>query len=234
MAMTPPTQNRPLAARRPAWLVTLLCWLIVVFDGYDLIVYGTTLPSLLKEKGWDLTPTSAGFIGSLAFAGMLVGALAAGLLSDRLGRQRADRGVRLAQAPLGHLDDDDVRRADRRLDRRPAGPVAAAHLRLAVDVCRRLRRRARPPAAVLPPAPRVPDLAAGPRPGGRGQGRRGAVRTRPRPERPRHRGARPRLPHHPAGPVPPPDGPVRGGHRRHALRVVRPRHVAAQADGLRP
>src|SRR6476620_866665 len=88
MATTPPTQNLPLAASRPAWLVTLLCWLIVVFDGYDLIVYGTTLPSLLKEKGWDLTPTSAGFIGSLAFAGMLLGALAAGLLSDRLGRRR--------------------------------------------------------------------------------------------------------------------------------------------------
>ncbi|WP_330475068.1 MFS transporter [Terrabacter sp. C0L_2] len=94
MATTPPTQNRPLAdratgsANRPAWLVTLLCWLIVVFDGYDLIVYGTTLPRLLKEKGWDLTPTTAGFIGSLAFAGMLVGALGAGLLSDRLGRRR--------------------------------------------------------------------------------------------------------------------------------------------------
>lgn len=88
MATTPPTSKRPLAPSRPAWLVTLLCWLIVVFDGYDLIVYGTTLPSLLKEKGWHLTPTSAGFIGSLAFVGMLVGALAAGLLSDRLGRRR--------------------------------------------------------------------------------------------------------------------------------------------------
>ena len=88
MATTPRTQTRPLAPSRPAWLVTLLCWLIVVFDGYDLIVYGTTLPSLLKEKGWDLTPTSAGFIGSLAFAGMLIGALGAGLLSDKLGRRR--------------------------------------------------------------------------------------------------------------------------------------------------
>lgn len=76
------------AARRPAWLVTLFCWLIVVFDGYDLIVYGTTIPALLKEDAWGLTPASAGLIGSLAFAGMLAGALGAGYLADRLGRRR--------------------------------------------------------------------------------------------------------------------------------------------------
>lgn len=89
---TTPSLSLPAPARRlssrPAWLVTLLCWLIVVFDGYDLIVYGTTIPSLLKERGWGLTPASAGFIGSLAFAGMLVGALGAGYLADRLGRRR--------------------------------------------------------------------------------------------------------------------------------------------------
>ncbi len=95
MATTPSPQTSaqsPAPVRRlssrPAWLVTLLCWLIVVFDGYDLIVYGTTIPSLLKERGWGLTPASAGFIGSLAFAGMLVGALGAGYLADRLGRRR--------------------------------------------------------------------------------------------------------------------------------------------------
>src|SRR6476620_247017 len=88
MAMTPPTQNRPLAARRPAWLVTLLCWLIVVFGGYDLIVYGTTIPALLQEPGWNLNPATAGFVGRLAFAGMRVGALGAGYLADRLGRRR--------------------------------------------------------------------------------------------------------------------------------------------------
>ncbi|MEU8618834.1 aromatic acid/H+ symport family MFS transporter [Streptomyces sp. NPDC048623] len=73
---------------RPAALVIGLCWLIVVFDGYDLIVYGTTIPALLKEPGWELTPGQAGTIGSLAFAGMLVGALFAGNLADRLGRRR--------------------------------------------------------------------------------------------------------------------------------------------------
>ena len=68
--------------------VTLLCWLLIVFDGYDLIVYGTVLPALLEEPGWGLDPGSAGLIGSLAFVGMLVGALLAGFLTDRLGRRR--------------------------------------------------------------------------------------------------------------------------------------------------
>lgn len=85
---TTPTLSRSAAGTRPAWLVTLRCWLIVVFDGYDLIVYGTTIPHLMKEPGWELSASHAGFIGSLAFAGMLVGALGAGHLADRLGRRR--------------------------------------------------------------------------------------------------------------------------------------------------
>jgi MFS transporter, AAHS family, benzoate transport protein len=69
-------------------LVTGLCWVIVVFDGYDLIVYGTVLPRLLTEPGWGQTVAGAGLLGSLAFAGMLVGAVLAGTMSDRLGRRR--------------------------------------------------------------------------------------------------------------------------------------------------
>lgn len=90
MATTPlnPPNLATTLRTRPAWLVTLLCWLIVVFDGYDLIVYGTTIPALLDEPSWALTPATAGFVGSLAFAGMLVGALGAGYLADRLGRRR--------------------------------------------------------------------------------------------------------------------------------------------------
>lgn len=84
---------RLLTARaRPAYVVTVLCWVIVVFDGYDLIVYGTVLPQLLEEPGWGLTPASAGLLGSLAFAGMLVGAVLAGTIADRIGRRRTILG----------------------------------------------------------------------------------------------------------------------------------------------
>lgn len=81
--------KRAVSPRRQAiFLVVMLCWITVVFDGYDLIVYGAVLPELLREPSWGLSAGVAGLLGSLAFAGMLVGALAAGVLSDRIGRRR--------------------------------------------------------------------------------------------------------------------------------------------------
>ncbi|WP_084210778.1 MFS transporter [Pseudonocardia acaciae] len=68
--------------------VVALCFLTIVFDGYDLIVYGSAVPSLLAEPGWGLNPAGAGVIGSYALVGMLIGALASGALSDSLGRRR--------------------------------------------------------------------------------------------------------------------------------------------------
>jgi AAHS family benzoate transporter-like MFS transporter len=37
----------------PSSAVIALCALVVVAEGYDLIVYGALLPALLKEPGWD-------------------------------------------------------------------------------------------------------------------------------------------------------------------------------------
>lgn len=73
---------------RPAWLVVLLCWIVIVLDGYDLIVYGTTLPEILEEP-WGMTATTAGVIASMGFVGMMIGAMGAGYIADRLGRRKA-------------------------------------------------------------------------------------------------------------------------------------------------
>ncbi|WP_284981161.1 aromatic acid/H+ symport family MFS transporter [Arthrobacter sp. efr-133-TYG-118] len=66
----------------------LVCWLLVVFDGYDLIVYGTVQSSLITNTGWGLTKATAGTVGSMAFLGMMIGAIFAGRMSDSWGRRR--------------------------------------------------------------------------------------------------------------------------------------------------
>ena len=69
------------------WMVLFWCALIIIFDGYDLVIYGVVLPVLMKE--WALTPLQAGALGSYALFGMMAGALLFGPLSDKIGRKKA-------------------------------------------------------------------------------------------------------------------------------------------------
>ena len=64
------------------WRVILLSALIIIFDGYDLVIYGVALPKLMHE--WQIDPMTAGFLGSLALFGMMFGAIIFGSLSDKL------------------------------------------------------------------------------------------------------------------------------------------------------
>jgi AAHS family benzoate transporter-like MFS transporter len=65
---------------------------LVVFDGYDLIVYGTVQSALISETGWGLSKATAGTIGSMAFLGMMIGAIFAGRMADSWGRRRTILG----------------------------------------------------------------------------------------------------------------------------------------------
>ncbi|MFH9862981.1 MFS transporter [Streptomyces sp. NPDC017202] len=80
----------PLSARgtRLAFLVVGLCWLAVLFDGLDMFIYGSVLPHLLETRTFGLTPDQAGDLGSYATFGMLIGALTAGTVADRIGRKK--------------------------------------------------------------------------------------------------------------------------------------------------
>lgn len=69
-------------------VVLAICFAVVIVDGYDLVVYGAVVPSLLSYAPWGLTAGDVGLIGSLALAGMLVGAMSSGWLGDRFGRRR--------------------------------------------------------------------------------------------------------------------------------------------------
>lgn len=72
---------------RTSAVVTLLCWIMVVIEGYDQICYGTVIPALVNTPGSGFTSVTAGVVGSAGFAGMLVGGLGSGWLSDRIGRR---------------------------------------------------------------------------------------------------------------------------------------------------
>lgn len=67
------------------WTVMCLCSLLLIFDGYDLFIYGVVLPVLMQE--WNLTAVQAGALGSYALFGMMFGAFVFGPLADRIGRK---------------------------------------------------------------------------------------------------------------------------------------------------
>ncbi len=73
------------------WMVMAWCGLLLIFDGYDLFIYGVVLPVIMKE--WGLTPLQAGALGSYALFGMMFGALAFGSWPIASGARRASPSV---------------------------------------------------------------------------------------------------------------------------------------------
>jgi MFS transporter, AAHS family, benzoate transport protein len=71
------------------WVVTLAT-VGLMFDGYDLVVYGTVVSTFLRDPTQigPVTPAEAGALGSYALVGVLVGALLAGSVGDILGRRK--------------------------------------------------------------------------------------------------------------------------------------------------
>lgn len=66
-------------------MVLFWCLLIIIFDGYDLAIYGVALPLLMEQ--WALTAQQVGWLASSALFGMMFGAIGFGTLSDKLGRK---------------------------------------------------------------------------------------------------------------------------------------------------
>lgn len=70
---------------RYQWLILGLCFLVVVFDGFDVAVMGFIAPSLMQE--WGLSRAAFGPVMSAGMVGLAIGALAAGPYADRFGRK---------------------------------------------------------------------------------------------------------------------------------------------------
>lgn len=68
--------------------VILLCMVVVVMEGYNLITFGVTVPLLLDDPGLAIDPATTGLIGGVVYAGGLTGILISGPLADRWGRHR--------------------------------------------------------------------------------------------------------------------------------------------------
>lgn len=72
--------------RRSAWTV-ILCWITVMLEGYDLVVLGAIIPTLLKTHHLGMTAGDATTIATLSLVGVAIGAVCVGPLADRLGRR---------------------------------------------------------------------------------------------------------------------------------------------------
>ncbi|MFT3662721.1 MAG: MFS transporter [Gordonia sp. (in: high G+C Gram-positive bacteria)] len=70
---------------RTPGFVLMLCFTTILLDGYDLVVYGTTTGSLMKQFGVDKAAVAN--VHSLTLAGLMIGFLVAGPLADRIGRR---------------------------------------------------------------------------------------------------------------------------------------------------
>jgi AAHS family benzoate transporter-like MFS transporter len=76
-------ENPQKEARTANWVAFIICTALL-FDGYDLVIYGTVLPGLLADPGqigkFDMA--TAGLLGSWALIGVLVGSLVCGAVGD--------------------------------------------------------------------------------------------------------------------------------------------------------
>lgn len=95
--------SRAIGRRSPRGAVAIVvtCAFLVLLEGYDQSVYGAVLPALVHDPAWHLSNAQAGYVGSAAFAGMLVGALTSGWLAARYARRAVVTGCLVVMAVFG-------------------------------------------------------------------------------------------------------------------------------------
>jgi AAHS family benzoate transporter-like MFS transporter len=87
-----PTTDAGMEARRLStvrWILALAT-VGLIFDGYDLVVYGAVVSTFLRDPSQigTVTPAMAGVLGSYALFGVAIGALLAGSVGDLIGRRK--------------------------------------------------------------------------------------------------------------------------------------------------
>ncbi|GGG55077.1 benzoate transporter [Kocuria dechangensis] len=82
--------ENPQLEKKTAGFVAFIIFTALLFDGYDLVIFGVVLPGLLKDPSQigQLEPAVAGLLGSYALIGVLIGSLICGAIGDFFGRRR--------------------------------------------------------------------------------------------------------------------------------------------------
>lgn len=66
----------------------ILCWVVVMLDGFDLVVLGAAIPTLTGTGAIGFTNSGATWASSLTYVGAALGAAGVGVLTSRLGRRK--------------------------------------------------------------------------------------------------------------------------------------------------
>ncbi|MFF3501797.1 MFS transporter [Streptomyces sp. NPDC003247] len=61
--------------------------IITVIEGFNLIVFGSVVPLLLKDASLDITDSQTGLVGGLVYIGAIAGSLLAPVIAERAGRK---------------------------------------------------------------------------------------------------------------------------------------------------
>ncbi|MEX8492451.1 MFS transporter [Sphaerotilus sp.] len=90
MTSTTPRPEAEARRRRTVIWIVALATFGLVFDGYDLVLYGAVVSTFLRDPTHigNVTPAIAGLLGSYALVGVMVGALLAGAVGDIIGRRK--------------------------------------------------------------------------------------------------------------------------------------------------
>ena len=80
-----------LGVSKYTWKNYLLIGLALIFAGYSYMIISFTMPQMAGE--WSLTKVQTGSLSSWSLIGLLIGGMAAGVISDRIGRKKTFIGA---------------------------------------------------------------------------------------------------------------------------------------------
>ncbi|MGI4860691.1 MAG: MFS transporter [Janthinobacterium lividum] len=89
--MSYPSSHTSRVGTRPAGrinLVVLLCFFVIVSEGYDAGVMGAIVPALMHYDAWSLNAAQIGAMSSAALLGTLIGCYIVSAMGDLMGRKK--------------------------------------------------------------------------------------------------------------------------------------------------